>query len=115
MTRTDCPRLGIQCCRGASCRDRGVLHMGMSQPVLHQGQVCTGIEQMRGNRNASRHETCAFPLGVLPARHTSAEDDAEAAREGKPEKFREKRAEIWQKYEEKRHDIIAKFEEKHDQ
>src|SRR6516162_3162764 len=44
MTRKDCPRLGIERCRGKPCINYGVLNVGMSQPVFHKRQVSTGVK-----------------------------------------------------------------------
>src|SRR5712691_1676901 len=50
MTRKHFPRLCIERCRGEACVDRGVLDVGMSQPILYKRMVCPSIKEMRGNR-----------------------------------------------------------------
>ena len=49
MTRKHLARLCIQCCRGEPRIDCGVLDVGMSQPILHKGQIRAGIKQVRSN------------------------------------------------------------------
>ena len=46
MTRKHLPRRAVECCRGESYIDRGVLDVGMSQPVFHKRKIGTGVKQV---------------------------------------------------------------------
>src|SRR5437016_9721896 len=50
MTGKDSSRLGIQRCRSEPCIDRGVLDIGMSQPIFHERQISASVEEMRCDR-----------------------------------------------------------------
>src|SRR5215217_4169932 len=50
----------IQCCCGEPCINRGVLNVGMSQPILHKREISTGIQKMRGNRMLQAMELALF-------------------------------------------------------
>src|SRR5215510_3123597 len=46
MTRKHLPRRTIERCRGEPCIDRGVLDIGMSQPIFHKRQISASIEEV---------------------------------------------------------------------
>lgn len=50
MTRKHLPRRTIERCRGEPCIDRGVLNVGVSQPVLHKREISASIKQVCRNR-----------------------------------------------------------------
>src|SRR4029434_9972767 len=50
MTCKHLPRRAIKRCRGKPCIDRGVLNMGMSEPVFHKREISTSVEQVCRNR-----------------------------------------------------------------
>src|SRR5437868_13581020 len=50
MTGKDCACLSIERGCRQSCIDRGVLDVGMSQPILHKRQISTSIKEVRCNR-----------------------------------------------------------------
>ena len=67
MTGKELPCLGIAGHRGVPHVDHGVLDVGVPQPVLHEGHIGSGVQQMHRNRVAQRMKT---PLGFRqwPAR-----------------------------------------------
>jgi len=46
MTGKHLPRRAVERCCGEPCIDRGVLDIGVSQPVLHKRKIGTGIKQV---------------------------------------------------------------------
>jgi len=50
MTRKHLPRRAVERCRGEPCIDRGVLDVGISQPILHKRQISASVKQVCRNR-----------------------------------------------------------------
>ena len=54
MTGKELPRVGIAGHGGIPHIDDGVLDVGMPQPVLDEGDIRAGVQQMHRNRVAQR-------------------------------------------------------------
>src|SRR2546425_6027423 len=77
MTRKHRPRLCIQRRCSESCRDRRVLNIGMSQPILHKRQISVGVEHVCRHRMLQQWNLCSPPVCSSFARSSRSERSEE--------------------------------------